>query len=301
MFYKTLLIIAISLTTNLYSQAQYQSIFGQNSTQWVFEWHNLGIDEQDTIYVEKDTLAFGHSWKKIMVTRYQQQFPGALLREDTTIGKVWYKALFGFDPSDTLVKVIFDFSLNINDTFDVSNMWTGGPNVTTTTQNTVDSIYFISSSKHIRFKGQYYPGVPPENYLFIEGIGGNLGLLWKQYSGVHQSQYLLCSYKDGIQTFYSNYRYNGNCNVFGASNLHDYQTLSKMISIFPNPAFRQLYFELADELSVEKVKVFDTQGRVLFAQNTNNTVDISNLSSGSYFIQFITTDHMKINKKFIKN
>ncbi len=300
MFYKTLLIISICLTMILYSQAQYQSIFGQNSTQWVFEWHNLGIDEQDTIYVEKDTVAFGHNWKKIMVTRYQQQFNGGLLREDTTIGKVWYKGLkFQQSSRDTTQVIVFDYSLNINDTFDIGNGWSAFQS--TTTENTVDSIYYLNGKKYIRFKGLYSPGVPPENYLFIEGISGNLGILWKASNvGGLGTPYLLCSYKDGIKTSYVNQRHNGNCNVFGANNLNDYETLSKLISIFPNPAFNDLYFELSDGLKVEKINVFDLQGRRIFIHGNNRNIDISPLSSGTYFIQFITIDHLKINKKIIK-
>ena len=83
--------LCIILTND--SNAQYQSLFGQNSTKWIFEWHNLGIDEQDTVYVEKDTFVFGQNWKKVLTTRWPNQFKGALIREDTSIGKVWYKGL----------------------------------------------------------------------------------------------------------------------------------------------------------------------------------------------------------------
>ncbi len=75
-------IILLSIVTESVS-AQYQSIFGQNSTLWVFEWHNFFGGAQDTVYVEKDTTAYGQDWKKILVTRNNNY--SALLREDTTL------------------------------------------------------------------------------------------------------------------------------------------------------------------------------------------------------------------------
>ncbi len=282
-------IILLSIVTESVS-AQYQSIFGQNSTQWVFEWHNLPGGAQDTVYVEKDTTAYGQDWKKILVTRNNNY--SALLREDTTLGKVWYKALFG-DYSDTVVKTIFDFSLSVNDTFDVSNVWTGGPNTTTTTQNTVDSVYYQNGLKHIRFKG----GI----YLFVEGIGGNIGILWKQYNTVFLSQYLLCSYKDGIRTSYVNKRYNGDCDVFSDTGIDDVKIDNDKISIHPNPAFDEIRFKVSHGTQIKNTSVYDTQGRLLSRGDNKSSIDISDLHSGVYLLQFMTADHIIVNKLFTKH
>ncbi len=183
-------IILLSIATENVS-AQYQSIFGQNSTLWVFEWHNNSIDAQDTIYVEKDTIAFGHTWKKVLVTNFPD-FNGALLREDTTLGKVWFKSLFYSssipDQNDTMTRLCYDFSLTLTDTFDLSSIYSisGFPNPL----NDVDRTYTLNGVKYVEFKLNTMGST--EKLTFIEGIGGTPPPIWKQSKGAFLGQYLLC-------------------------------------------------------------------------------------------------------------
>ena len=198
-FTMSLLAIWFFPSQSLFSQ--YQSFFGQHSTEWIFEWHNLDFGGQDTVYVEKDTVVNSLEWKKILVKSNQSGYSGGLLREDTTTGKVWYKGLeFYGEPEDTSELLSFDFSLEVNDSFDISNMYEGSPPL----YSKVISTYFTDGIKYIEFEDNLYSGFPfIEPYVFIEGIGGIMGVLWKQYFGGLQAQYLLCSYKDGVKTTYS--------------------------------------------------------------------------------------------------
>jgi hypothetical protein len=284
------------------AQAQYASIFGQTSTQWVFEWHNLEIDEQDTVYVSKDTFAFGHNWKKIGLKKYPNFFSGALVREDTTIGKVWYKGLeFNNSIDDTLEFLAFDFDLNKNDTFNIDNMYAGKFG-TSTFENTVDSVYYINDNKYIRFNWILYAGFPfTEKFTLIESIGGIMGILFKQYSGGLQAQYLLCAYKDGVQTFYQNKRHNGNCNIYGANGINEIKKNKDFVAIYPNPSNDKLNVELkSNSYQIKNSQIMDMLGRIINSNGSIKKLNISNLPNGIYQLKIILNNNVQINKTFQK-
>lgn len=70
--------------------------------------------------------------------------------------------------------------------------------------------------------------------------------------------------------------------------------------IYPNPASDMLYFDIAGDVLLNKVEVYDTIGkRVLSSQINNNSVDISMLTSGVYFVKIYSGDS-QITKKIIK-
>lgn len=72
------------------------------------------------------------------------------------------------------------------------------------------------------------------------------------------------------------------------------------IRMFPNPTQGLLNFETVDNLTLNKVEVYDTIGKkVLSSQINNNSVDISMLTSGVYFVKIYSGDS-QITKKIIK-
>ena len=291
------ILLFISVFAMAKTNAQYKSMFGQNSTQWIYEWHNLDIDAQDTVFVQKDTTAYGYNWKKITIAGYPSDpYSWALLREDTTIGKVWYKQLYG---SDTITKLAFDFSLGVNGSFDLSNIWTGGPNVTTLLENTVDSVYYANGAKHIRFNY----GLWSERYLFVEGIGGTIGILWKQYGGIQRGQYLLCSYKDGVQTFYRNKQHNGNCDVFtNSSSINGIEASINLVAIYPNPSTDVLNIDIKNNAyQVLSTQIIDVLGRVADTSLNTEELDVSKLPRGRYCLKIKLSNDVQINKIFQKN
>ena len=290
---KFIITIVILLSIFFDTKAQYQSIFGQNSTEWIFEWTNLFGWAQDTAYVEKDTVVFGYNWKKIRVSPTTGVVQNALVREDTTIGKIWYKYI-GNDYPDTLEKLLFDYSLQVGDTFDVSNSGA----MTSTLENTVDSVYYVNGAKHIRFKGKYYGN---ENYLFIEGISGILGVFWKQYGTLLLANYLLCSYKDGVQTFYQNKKYNGNCNVWWFWSTDNPEKINTQITLFPNPAKSVLNIKTDNiKYKVTLIELINVYGSIVISYKNPYSVDISNLPAGTYIIKLTFDNQFKTYKLFQK-
>ena len=128
---KTILLTLLLMVTGFCVKAQpYESIFGQTSTEWVFRWANTGGVSVDTFFIEGDTILHGTAYK-ILSVKSSSHFKVGFLREDTVVGKVWYKGLDlngGISPSDTVEKLAFNFSLQQGDSVDVSNVNIGGPN-----------------------------------------------------------------------------------------------------------------------------------------------------------------------------
>jgi hypothetical protein len=262
------------VTTGVASGQPYESIFGSTSTMWIIKWYNLDFGGIDTIVVEKDTLAYGFNWKKIIKTNSFGFFEsGALLREDTLIGKVWYHPL---EPGWDSTYLAFDFALEAGDTFDLSSNY--DPWLTSVT---VDSTNITESGKRIRFNSFIEQG---ENITFIEGVGGNQGPIYKESSGLFHP-YLLCAYKDGVQT-YTNISYEGNCNPPTAIILLD---PAKEVAVYPNPVVDILNIKNPSELKFEKVEIYDALGKIISVELYHSSIDFNGLMPGLYYIRLIAS------------
>lgn len=70
------------------------------------------------------------------------------------------------------------------------------------------------------------------------------------------------------------------------------------ISVYPNPAKDTLYF--SSEKDIIKAEIYDASGRIFASINPiNNSLDISFLTKGNYYIRLFTKDHVII-RKFVK-
>jgi uncharacterized delta-60 repeat protein len=68
--------------------------------------------------------------------------------------------------------------------------------------------------------------------------------------------------------------------------------------IYPNPVQNVLHLQSNNFTSIKSVKIYDLQGKVVL-QDTNDTINVSNLSKGVYIVK-ITTEEGEVTKKFIK-
>ncbi|PHS67519.1 MAG: hypothetical protein COB12_03600 [Flavobacterium sp.] len=73
------------------------------------------------------------------------------------------------------------------------------------------------------------------------------------------------------------------------------------VYIYPNPTINNLYIS-ADNNTIDRVLVYSITGKQILKQTNiqNNTIDVSTLSEGVYFIE-IYSEGTKIVRKFIKN
>lgn len=81
----------------------------------------------------------------------------------------------------------------------------------------------------------------------------------------------------------------------------DFNSDNLFIKIYPNPTQNVLNFSTTDNTSINNVSILDISGKVVINSNNfnNNSVDISKLQSGVYFVKF-SSDEKSIVKKFIK-
>lgn len=280
------------------SAQPYQSMFGggvDSSTQWMFAWGNLWGVTTDTVYVEKDTTVNGLKYKKIVSTSISLY--AGLLREDTTVGKVWYRDVgYHHKASDTVEKVAYDFSLNIGDTFDISNCKLGFAGPYPDSLNIVDSVKVINGLKYIYFKAQYEYGEP---FTIIEGIGSNMGIFSKTgacYNTI-DGMYLLCSYKSGIKTSYTNLHYNGVCYVY--TDVKDYNLADNKITIYPNPSIDKVLIRNNTGLQLSKVTIYDVTGRKITQTKNTETINVETLQAGYYQLRVYTVNGQVIVKPMV--
>jgi uncharacterized delta-60 repeat protein len=68
--------------------------------------------------------------------------------------------------------------------------------------------------------------------------------------------------------------------------------------IYPNPAQNVLHLQSNNFTTIKAVKIYDLQGKVVL-QDTNDTINVSNLAKGLYIVK-IATEEGEVTKKFIK-
>jgi hypothetical protein len=73
---------------------------------------------------------------------------------------------------------------------------------------------------------------------------------------------------------------------------------SQPVVVYPNPSSKVI--TLAGEAKIERIRIFNAEGKLVFTRTSDeNTVDVSVLENGTYFIE-IKTDKSTITNRFIK-
>jgi hypothetical protein len=256
-----LLLVSVSL------HAQYQSFFGQNSTEWSETISNLGGTFSYQLTISGDTTIASLNYKKI-----QGSF-NSFLREDTTIGKIWV----AYNDLGFVERIAADYSLTLGDTFIIKDPM----NPFSDTAVIVDSVYMLNGRKHIRFNYGYIPFLTEVKLLFIEGVGTTYGLFYQVYE-FNFTPYLLCKFRDNVQE-YTNTAFNGNCIVTGLQN-DEVQERLRLIRQEDG------YIVVMDsDNEPMEIRVTDMQGRIIKAKYVPTGIGeafigLTDLSNGMYTI-----------------
>jgi hypothetical protein len=289
---KIIFFLLIVASTQAIAQP-YQSIFGKDSTSWAFEFYNLPGKLMEVAKISKDTLISDTVYKIVDLSTMR-----GFMREDTITGKVWYRGEnFFADPNPRYELwanevLIFDYSLEPGDSFDVSNHQYMD---TSHRYSKVDSVKYINGRKYIYFDmadvNWVNSGIT-EQYVMVEGSGGNMSPLWKchlyETFNVYFTQYLLCYYKDGIKTGYENGRYAGECSPtmgIGESDLNKGD-----ISIYPNPATNNVFLTFKGKEQRVNIAMYDVVGKLISREDAIMIGDypyqiaMGNLASGVYIV-----------------
>jgi hypothetical protein len=71
-------------------------------------------------------------------------------------------------------------------------------------------------------------------------------------------------------------------------------------TLYPNPAKDVLNIQAKQDLTINSIEIYNQLGQIVMAStNTLNTIDVSNLASGTYFVK-INTQKGSANSKFVK-
>lgn len=142
--------------------------------------------------------------------------------------------------------------------------------------------YMIPSLQTV-FNGSLVPNAPSDMYAAIGKNG--------QIINIVPSQNLVLvrmgiSDNSPVSTIYDNaiwQRFNAIlCNA--TSTISAESDEAQTIKVFPNPATDRLFLEKKLNTNTLKAKIFDTFGRVFETQIVDNSIDISALSEGIYFL-----------------
>ncbi|MFT6982119.1 MAG: hypothetical protein ACJAUD_000886, partial [Crocinitomicaceae bacterium] len=68
--------------------------------------------------------------------------------------------------------------------------------------------------------------------------------------------------------------------------------------VFPNPATDALTIE--SKFKLQSISILDMNGRLIILRGNSETIDISTLKIGSYFVKIETEDGQISHQKFIK-
>lgn len=132
-----------------------------------------------------------------------------------------------------------------------------------------------------------------EDCIYPEHIGFEEGYFF-QFSD-EQPLYIV----DIIETLFAFDLYPGFTYTFSNEplSLNNYNLIP--FKIYPNPVINNLHIS-SENINIERLNIYSITGQKVLKQHTiNNTVDVSNLSKGMYFIEIFTSEGNTV-KKFIK-
>ncbi len=230
--------------------------------------------EYYTYYFGGDTTIGSFNYHKIMSTvGYQYStcmstltgFQG-LIRQDTVAKKVYF-----IDRISMLEEVLYDFTLNVGDTFP-NNTWycSFGDSVTS-----IDSV-LIGSSYRKQWNFRYSASI-------VEGIGST-GDMMRVCSPVMYQDFwhLRCFSQNGQQLYPDTLDV---CQALVGIDRNVYDPIN--VITFPNPFRDQSVFYFNnDDHRIFLLDVYDVNGRIVHSQNISKESNIlhrNNLNSGVYF------------------
>jgi hypothetical protein len=156
------------------------------------------------------------------------------------------------------------------------------------------TVYTITATVNHPDRGSITPAgaVPVE-------AGANITFTITPNSGSKVSDVLVNGGSVGAVTTYTftSVHANGTIAVMFDTDTGNETVLNASPQIYPNPTRGQLTID-AGQLTVEKVEIYDMQGKIIFnvQRSTVNSIDISRLPAGIYFVRLQTRNGMFVQK-----
>jgi hypothetical protein len=293
----TLLIIALVVCSNLFSQTNVYKPFPQTYGSWnVSGQHYIGSPPTGSYLTYQNYEALGDTivglftYKKVTVsTSMSNPFnfgPKVFAfgyRNDIAAKKVYYLDVTGGINKDTLW---YDFNLNVGDSLKQTYAYSHTNYIINNQRRIVNSI------DSVLICGTYY-----KQFNFGCTIGG--GFQTSLIEGVgFKDKFDVTGYK-GVCPFEPQAVYStgfSTCNINSVADLRS----NRLIEIFPNPSNFELNINAS--LQLTEYSIFNNIGAILFKGNLSDkqSIDISSLSNGLYIIKIQDKSGNNYQSKFIK-
>ena len=214
------------------------------------------------------------------------------LAQDPELFKTWYLSEMWVDLGDTSLVIDVDPPISPNFTLESSLEYYGDVacngyfgaftynNQTDnfTIENFVTTLAICDYDSHNDFEGQYF------NYF--DGLSNTIDYYIFEYGN---EQTLTLEFIPGFELVYQN---------TPLLSIDGFQKNS--IRIYPNPVSNTLYIS-SEKNMIERIVVYSISGKIVLKRNgnQNNSIDVSSLSKGMYFIELYSTKGKTV-KKFMK-
>lgn len=209
----------------------------------------------------------------------------SFMREDAAGKKVFNLPVLNFGFCDTIEHLLFDYSLGTGDTINsciYDFIGAGHPS-----WGIVDSISVTEKFGRNRVTifttgTQAYVGLPlVGEVLILEGVGlENYGVFYDPFSC------LVDFCEGGMEA----------CGIISANAVIENK---KEINIFPNPTSGELHISMAKE-ELKSMRIFSALGIFVTDFQRTNSLDVSNLEEGIYFLELTSDKGERFVKKIVK-
>jgi hypothetical protein len=138
----------------------------------------------------------------------------------------------------------------------------------------------------------------PSDYResWIEGMGSDFGVIFPLISELVGASYSLLCYHENKELVYFNSPW-GTCYV---DNFEGINTYDNQVIIYPNPTQNILYIKTIESMSISDISLIGMQGQIVRQYEPKiQQLDVSDISSGLYFIKFTTNSGEIIQKVII--
>lgn len=129
-----------------------------------------------------------------------------------------------------------------------------------------------------------------EDTYLIEGVGGPF-LLYTLHPFSSSVPYLQVAF-----IYYS--KQSGSCGS-RVTGIHETVMGLQQLFVYPNPATTELNVSTSENSLIEQLSVFDVNGKQVLTTNSTESISVSRLTTGIYFIK-VKTDKGEFSRKFIK-
>jgi len=253
-------------------------------------------------FVQGDSIYNSFDYNKYFLSCDSTVITGsffALLREDTITKKI-----FAIPAGSENERLLYDFSLNLNDTctvYPLSFMYYSGP--IRIKVDEIDSILLNDEQYHQRKK---IIGIDANTHIaeyWIDGIGSTFGLFNSGLTGIGYADIsyptLLCFEQDGLIVF-DNPVFIDCYEPYPPAIVESYDP--ENVFIYPNPGTNQLNIRISN--SDLKFEMMNLNGQLVLERlvnSNNNSINTEILKPGMYFFKLSDSNNKNIKHgKWIK-